>query len=100
MTPVGVLQFAADFRPNLPDTWGFLVWVDDDGVSNLIVSKTEPPMPPGWMIWLAKKIAGGRTLKGGVLFSEDDTPQDVEARAWVVLGVLRGQETRDAAKWN
>jgi len=100
MIPAEALKFAADFRPNLPDGWGYLVWLDDDGVKSLIVTETEPPMPDGWMIWISRTLLGGRILNGAVMFGSDDRPQDVEARAWVVLGLLRAHERLDAARWN
>jgi hypothetical protein len=99
MSPEEAIDFAKAFRHKLPDGWGFLV-LDEGGERHLILTETEPPAPHGMILWLAKEIAGGRTLRGAVVFNEDDEPQDVEVRAWIVLGLLRSQERLDAALWN
>lgn len=101
MTPEDAIRFVAEFRPSLPDGWGFLVEVDD-GVKILVLTETEPPIKPGWMFWIArtKPLLGGRRLQGGVPFDLNDSPQDVEAAAWIILGHLQAHERRDAAMWN
>lgn len=100
MLPGEAVAFAQRFMEDLPEGWGFLCFEDDYGQVSLSITENEPPLPSGWMIWLSKRMLGGGILKGGVIFSEKDEPKDVEARAWIVLGLLRGRETRVAARWN
>jgi hypothetical protein len=100
VAPDDALAFVCDLQKRLPDGWGFISFEDDEGVSNLVVTETEPPLPAGWLVWLAKNLLGGRILKGAVYFKDDDRPEDVESRAWVVLELLKQQERRDAARWN
>ncbi|HEY6547626.1 MAG TPA: hypothetical protein VI589_06960 [Vicinamibacteria bacterium] len=101
MTPEGALEFVREFKKTLPDGWGFLL-VDDGsaGGSMLVVTETSPPLPGGWFVWISKRLLGGEVLRGGVLFTEKDEPQDVEARAWAVLGLLQQRERIEAARWN
>lgn len=100
MTPEDALRFAVGFVKGLPDGWGFLAEAHHDGMDALILTETGPPFRPGWMLWISKELSGGRILKGGVLFGEEDTAWDVEVRAWSVLGALRVRERQDAAMWN
>lgn len=101
MTPQEALRFAESFALELPDGWGFLAEAQDfDGAAALVLTETPPALPVGWILWLSKRITGGRILKAGVFFSEDDTPQDVEAKAWAILGRLQITERQDAARWN
>lgn len=89
------------FREKLGNEgWGFLTMQPDGGPVGLVIDETEPPLPPGWMLWLAKDIPGGRILRGAVFFSLQDTPEDVERRAWLVLSALRRTEMSDRAAWN
>jgi hypothetical protein len=100
LTPEEAIEFAKRFRVDLPGDWGFLCFEDDDGQNHLILTETEPPAPTGWMMWLGKRLAGGEVLRGAVFFRSTDEPRDVEARAWVVLGLLLGREGIAAARWN
>ncbi len=99
LAPEDALVFVRTFQKQLPPGWGFLSFEDDDGVPNLILSETIPPMPAGWMLWIAKPIGSG-ILKGGVYFTEKDRPEDVEARAWIILGLLELRLRSEAATWN
>lgn len=98
MTPEEALAFAVSFVQYLPAGWGFSAEAGHDGIDALILTEIETGGP--WMVWLSKGLIGGRTLRGGVLISQKDTPQDVEARAWIVLGRLQVLERQDAAGWN
>lgn len=100
MSPEDALEFAVGFQAELSDGWGFLAVQGDDGIPSLIVSEAVPPFPAGWVIWLAKPISGGRILKGGVYFTDDDGPERVERRAWMVLELLRHAEVGERALWN
>lgn len=99
MTPRDGLKFAVGFGENLTDGWGFLTVRDGETVG-VVINETPPELPRGWMIWLAKQLQGGRILKGAVLFGPDDTPEEVERRAWLVLAALRRHELSDQARWN
>lgn len=100
MSPNESLAFAVGLRGSLPPGWGWLTWEGYDGRLHLVIEESRPPLPPGWLIWLARDLLGGGMLRGAVTFGPDDSPQDVEARVWVVLAHLRAQEARLAARWN
>lgn len=94
MTPENVSEFVGGLH--LPDGWGILCR-EEGGEQRIVISEASPDL---WLLWIAKRIVGGRILKGGVSFRPEDTPREVEARAWVALRELRIRELRDAAEWN
>lgn len=96
MTTDDATVFAREMAPELPSGWGWLTYQPEVGPLLLVVEE----IPDGWMVWLAKAIAGGRILKGSVKFGARDSREDFEMRAWLVLGLLRRQELVDAARWN
>ncbi len=101
MTDDELIAFTDSILPELPDGYGFwCVRADSDDSVALLVEDTEPPMPPGKLLWIARELAGGRIIKGALLVAPDQDPAELRTRALVVVGVLELQVRRDAHRFN
>lgn len=103
MTDAEILAFTHRLERTLPPGYGFVCMTDEateeEGPA-LMVQETGPPFPPGKLIWIAKRLIGGRILKGALLIAPEQDPAELEARAYVVVAVLDGYARRHAAQFN